>query len=36
MAISIGLDVHEYVDRDIIMNATNKMQLYTSKLIYYS
>jgi len=27
-------DVHESVHRDIIMKATNKMQLY--RLIYYS
>jgi len=28
------LDVHEYVQRDIIMKATNKTQIY--RLIYYS
>jgi len=30
----IVFDVHEYVHCDIIMKATNKMQLY--RLIYYS
>jgi hypothetical protein len=29
-----ALDVHESVNRDIIMNSTNEMQLY--RLIYYS
>jgi hypothetical protein len=31
---AMKFDVHESVDRDTIMKATNKMQLY--RLIYYS